>query len=604
MASERGADSDAVPEVYEDSAVTSALPTQRDTTLKEEAATQDVVLPAAVKRILQLRREEDDQSDDDVSGGATTTRPAQPPEGWTGPQRGFAEEVRRIYVEAARSQSQLEVRTYFDLQGYNLESFALRTRAEPGSLLLMYMFYSRIFEKVVGKQKGVEVPLFAPINFKDRLLGFRAILEWAKDFKMMPSRVPRRQLERIFVTCHAGNMPSQAKFASKITYPEFLTLVTFCGNTGEPMDLSRVDGSRVRELDSRLEQVKRLSTFLCLKNPKKVKLALHDAYRDTHFWKLSDGADFQKEARAAEMRSRPHYEVGCLEIDSEVAVAKRFLEKFTWTNPEHLWEEFEAPFLDMGTNVLHQAPKRFKLEIINRALVLAKLRLQLSNTGPLLLPWKDCMLGPGQTVNVMVDTTPVECGEWLGAIRVQATWAGFFGTSEGEQRVPTYLRVVQPQKDADRTIAAALPVHAPRPFRPGSANRISIDPASLHAQQLRTPTPLCLRPASSSASSAKPDSQGHRPASSRTGASTAVPSSRPLSALGPPSSRGCCSASAVPSSRSQAGRHAGPVLSSIPQDPPRASSRQRPRSAPLAPIPQVPKAEGTKPRPSSATEVL
>lgn len=46
-----------------------------------------------------------------------------------------------------------------------------------------------------------------------------------------------------------------------------------------------------------------------------MKLSLHNAYRDVHFWKLSDGADFEKEARAAEMRSRPHYEVGPRVVD-------------------------------------------------------------------------------------------------------------------------------------------------------------------------------------------------------------------------------------------------------------------------------------------------
>lgn len=132
-------------------------------------------------------------------------------------------------------------------------------------------------------------------------------------------------------------------------------------------------------------------------NPWQVKLHLHNAYRDVHFWKLSplhsnsqakvfnmavcsqeedpegngwcsikhsgDGADFEKEARAAEMRARPHYEVGhancnssfhgalrpvfpqvgTLEIDSGMPAAQKYLERFTWSNPDHIWEEFEAP---------------------------------------------------------------------------------------------------------------------------------------------------------------------------------------------------------------------------------------------------------------------
>ncbi|CAE7386016.1 unnamed protein product [Symbiodinium natans] len=352
----------------------------------------------------------------------------------------------------------------------------------------------------------------------------------------------------------------------------------------------------------RMEQVKRMAHFLCLSNSKKVKLHLHNAYRDTHYWKLSDGGDFEKEARAADMRSRPHFEVGRLKkvVEAEVAAAKKFLEKFTWTNPDNLWEEFEGPFFDFGTNVLNQKPKRFKMQIFNRGLVLAKLRLQLSNTGPLRLPWKDCMVGPGQHVTVVIDTAPLECGEWHGTIRILGSWAGFFGNMEGEERIPTYFRVAQTQKD-NQDPGATLPRYAPRPFRPGSANRIWIDPATIHARQLRPPTPHRPRPASSSASSAKPESQGYRPGSSRTGASTAVPSSRPLSGLGPPSSRGCCSASAVASSRSQGGRMVqAPTPPAAPQEAPRSTSRARPHSAPLAPI--LPKAEA-KPRPSSATEV-
>jgi len=59
--------------------------------------------------------------------------------------------------------------------------------------------------------------------------------------------------------------------------------------------------------EGRLERVKRLALYMALPSVKKVRLALHNAYRDVHFWKLSDGADFEKEARASEMRSRPQW---------------------------------------------------------------------------------------------------------------------------------------------------------------------------------------------------------------------------------------------------------------------------------------------------------
>lgn len=579
--------SDAVPEVYEDSTLTSGPPTQREVQ-KEEQKTDD---EEPANRVAPLPREEDsDNGEADAAEKAVSSVPFQK----------FSEEVQRLFEEAGRYKNcELEVKTYFDLQGYNLESFASRAKKQPGSLLMMYMFYSRIFEKLVGKQKGVELALFSPVSFDQRLLGFRAVLEWAKDFKMMPQRVPKRQLERIFVSCHASDLPSHEKIASKITYPEFLMLVAFCGNSGEPMDLSRVDGSLARDVETRLDQVKRLATFLCLKSPKQVKLHLHNAYRDVHFWKLSDGADFEKEARAAEMRARPHYEVGTLEIDSGMPAAQKYLERFTWSNPDHIWEEFEAPFLDMGTCSASIRPKRFKLEVYNRGLVLARLQMHLQDVGPLKLPWSDCMLGPGQKVTVPIDITQSEPGEWHGHIRIRGSWVNIFGVNEEEARVPTHLKVGDvDHRPPGPPAPVALPPHAPRPFRPGSANRIRIDPSSLHTQQLRTPTPHKLkRPvSSSSASSAKPESG--RPISSRTGCSTGVPSSRPLSALGPPSSRAC--GSAVPSSRSHIGRPQATVLKSIPQDQV-SKDRPRPRSAPLVPLPSP---VTQRARPSSAAQVM
>eukprot|EP00931_Biecheleriopsis_adriatica_P101354 TRINITY_DN76508_c0_g1_i1.p1 TRINITY_DN76508_c0_g1~~TRINITY_DN76508_c0_g1_i1.p1 ORF type:complete len:679 (+),score=111.90 TRINITY_DN76508_c0_g1_i1:54-2039(+) len=623
---------DEVPDVYEDSAVnddtprTSVPQSYRDGPPQEHLP-EAAGIPAAVQRILELRRDEDRRLDDQALGqalgrdfspvGGAFVYPHIPPLGpplgratgeeWTPQLREFSEEVRRLRDEAARRGPEgLEVKTYFDLQSYNLDSFAEKKQKQPSSLLLMYMFYSRIFEKLVGKQKGVEVPLFAPVDFGDRLLGFRAILEWSKDFKVTPSRVPRRELERIFVTCHAGSQPSEEKFASKITYSEFVLLVALCGNTGEPMDRSRVDGSRVRETETRLDQVKRLAGFLCLANPKKVKLELHNAYRDVHFWKLSNGADFAKEARAAEMRSRPQYRVEALPIgdnDPSVAAARRYLDQFTWCHTEQLWEEFEVPCLDMGCFVLSGSTKRFRAQIRNLGMSLAKLTLQISSAGPLRLPWKDCMLGPGQSVDVIVEVLPMECGEWRGELVASAAWTGSFGPGQADVRVPTYVRVLQPQKGTE-DISSRLPLHAPRPFRPGSANRISIDPASLHSQQLRTPTPNKSGRPSSAASSARPprpsSAGGNRPPSSR-GCSTGVPSSRPLSCLGPASSRGN-SASGAPCSLGQVGRQCSGLEAARKgyEKDTYGHMLGRPRSAPLASGPPSSMPGSARARPSSA----
>lgn len=597
--SEAGSDAGFVQDVYEDSAVADDTPRlfQHDGHVdakQDQTALQGVGVPVAVQRILQLRRDEDRQNivraeEDGQNFCRVPPIGAQgQPEDWTPQLREFSEEVQRLRNQAPRL---LEVNTYFDLQAYNLEPWAAKQKNEPGSLLLMYMFYSRIFEKIIGKQKGVDVPLFAQVDFGDRLLGFRAILEWARDFKMCPARIPRKELERLYVTCHAGSRPSHEKFASKITYSEFLMLVALCGNTGEPMDRSKIDGSRVRESETRLEQVKRLATFLCLSNSKKVKLDLHNAYRDVHFWKLSDGADFEKEARAAEMRSRPLYRVDALDIEEDqIAAAHKYLEQFTWCRGNHLWEQFEVPCLDMGTFVLEGATKRFKVCITNRGPSLAKINLHVSSAGPLRMPWQDTVLGPGQKIDVFPEVVPLECGEWKGEFLVQSTWTGGYAPGQQDIRVPTYLRVLQPSRGHD--LASRLPLHAPRPFRPGSAKRISIDSAPLHNQQLRAPMPhKPVRPYSAASSVSgcrlpRPSScNAKRPSSSRAGCSTGVPSSRALSAVGPASSRGCNSASGAPSVLGQAanshllGRPRSAPLTSVQPSSAPASARVRPSSA-------------------------
>eukprot|EP00438_Fugacium_kawagutii_P017430 Skav208460 [mRNA] locus=scaffold1104:207934:211714:+ [translate_table: standard] len=124
------------------------------------------------------------------AAGDESERGEAPEKVISAPFQKFSEEVQRLLEEAGNYKNcELEVKTYFDLQGFNLDSLASRSKKQPGSLQMMYMFYSRIFEKLVGKQKGVELALFSPVDFDQRLLGFRAVLEWAKDFRMMPQRV-------------------------------------------------------------------------------------------------------------------------------------------------------------------------------------------------------------------------------------------------------------------------------------------------------------------------------------------------------------------------------------------------------------------------------
>eukprot|EP00747_Dinoflagellata_sp_TGD_P185699 gnl/TRDRNA2_/TRDRNA2_42372_c0_seq1.p1 gnl/TRDRNA2_/TRDRNA2_42372_c0~~gnl/TRDRNA2_/TRDRNA2_42372_c0_seq1.p1 ORF type:complete len:473 (+),score=86.22 gnl/TRDRNA2_/TRDRNA2_42372_c0_seq1:43-1419(+) len=402
-----------------------------------------VTVPEAVQKILTYRRWEDGAAGDKQPGAggyptAATEGLGLPPDvrppadDFTSRLKEFSEDVarQRLAYEQGRNQTAgLEVHTFLDLQAYDLDAYVEKKREDPGSLLMIFMFYSRIFEKLVGKQKGVDVQLFSPVDLNARTLSFRGILAWAQDFKVNPEKLGRRELERVFATVHPGPESPRSCFASKISFHQFLDFIIICSEGSEPMDRSRVDGTRVRTQESRLDKVKRFVSFLNLGNPKKVRLDLHNAYRDVHFWKLSDGADFEKEARACEMRSRPQWDVKPVPAERRVdptrdKAVRQYMQQFIWMPTSRTWEEFEVPVLDMGSAVYGGDTKLFRVLLTNRRLHLARLKLDVVGCGPLRLPWRDTTLTPGKTKEVLIELAPLECGEWCGHVLVSVSWSG------------------------------------------------------------------------------------------------------------------------------------------------------------------------------------
>merc|ERR1719253_754032 len=206
------------------------------------------------------------------------------------------------------------------------------------------------------------------------------------------------------------------------------------------------------------------------------------------------------------MRSRPQWRVEPLPLSrrldregADAAVCK-YLSSFTWLPTQQTWEEYEVPVLDMGTSFVGGTAKHFRLTLTNRQLMIGRFKLEVLRGCPLRLPWRDTVIGPGQTVEVLLDFVPVECGEWCGAISIIGEWK--HGTEA--MTIPTYARVLQQQAAAPE-VATRLPWHAPRPFRPGSARRISVDPASIAPNQLRPPLPG-QRSRSSTRASTRPNS--------------------------------------------------------------------------------------------------
>mmetsp|Transcript_16871 Transcript_16871/g.39218 ORF Transcript_16871/g.39218 Transcript_16871/m.39218 type:complete len:624 (+) Transcript_16871:112-1983(+) len=490
-----------------------------------------------------------------------------------------------------KPKSLLEVRTFLDLQEYKLDGLVIKPPSAPGSLQLMYMFYSRIYEKLVGKQRGVDVPLYEPFNHDERMMNFRGVLAWASDFKIVPMRVGRRELERIFATVHPGPESPRSRFTGKITYGEFLDLVLLCADVqpGEPMDKSRIDGSRVRTHETRLERVKRLAKYLVLTDSKKVRLNLHNAYRDTHFWKLSNEADFAKEARSTELRAQPQWNVDLLREDRRIDPmldrgCRKFLDQFTWLSADRTWEEYEGPFVDMGTSVIGSSAKNFRVVLHNRALYLARIQLKAYDLGPLDVPSQDLELGAGQDVEVLIKLVPSEVGSWAGKLAVSSTWFGHHREQTLEEvDIPVLLQVVQHLPAGQH--ADALPLHAPRPFPAGSRCRAPLDLASITNTQLWVSTPgRVSRP--SSATSTKPtETPMSRPWSGHSCGSKAV------GRLPPPMP---CVTSASPKTTA---RSKPPLVFKQAT----LSMQRRPRSASAGPSAAMRGAEGDTRRPHSAS---
>lgn len=492
-------------------------------------------LPPAVQQILLYRRQGEsvDLGSRDMGGEHSTW--VQDGEPRTAQFQEFSNAVSLLRErKTGRGELQsVEVKTYLDLQCFDVNGVAQRDRKAPGALLLMFMFYGRIYDKLIGKQRGVDVNLYAPINLQARCLGFREILDWAHDFRLSPERITRRELERIFATVHPAPEIS-AKFESKINFQEFLHLVVYVadGFASEPLGRSKIDGSVDQEAN-KAERARRLDRYISLSNEKAIRFALHNAYRDVHFWKLKNEQDFEKEARASHMRSLPQWRVElvpeCRRIDPGKDSALNYLKDFIWLEGDRTWEEFETPSLDLGTSFVGGPVKRFKAVFTNRQLNLVHLELEPINLGALRMPWKETSLASGKEIEVFVDFPTIECGEWSGYLELRVRGSG---CPPSRIEIPVYMRVLMPHA-GDPALASKLPPYAPHPFvdRPGSTTGrlVTADPTSTGNLWPRTPgstRPGSAKPPKTTLS--RPNSSSYMPAPSAQGSKSRPGSASPL----------------------------------------------------------------------------
>lgn len=426
-----------------------------------------------------------------------------------------AEKVSEAAAAPTRGQERLfEMKTYLDLRCYELENTLVdppRARV-PGSLQMLYMFYARLYPKLIQKQRGKDLRFFEPIDLDAELLGFREILDFGRDFHLTPTRLYVSDLQRIFCAIVGGTWETtEAAFAKKLNYQGF---VEFFATMADYMEANDKDPIAYKEEEfKKITRVRKVAHLLRLPHMKELKLRLHNLYRDVHFWRLHPDEEFVKVARSEYVKSIPLKRVRPIEqkwrvdpISDEDVM--RYLRGFTWLEDcvTGQWEAFDAPILDLGTCLFGGPKKRFKMVLTNCKLHPMRFSLEAQDFCPLRMPCQDVAVSPGQQLEVPIEPVPIQCGEFSGLLKVRGdTVAG----EVDEVDVPLYCRVAmsaQARKEGGPKVDLQLPLRAPHPWRqqqrgsglvPSTGEQMRLELDMLCSKNLRKRTP-------GSASSARP----------------------------------------------------------------------------------------------------
>ncbi|CEM33702.1 unnamed protein product [Vitrella brassicaformis CCMP3155] len=359
----------------------------------------------------------------------------------------------------------LRVKTFFDLSSFDFKNIMQKEQfqSQPGSLLLIWMFYSRLYTKLIEEALGhASGTFFAPIDLDERHVCFREILDFARDFDMFGPSVglTKVQLERAWQTI-APVLPEYEnhRFKAKVTFDEFVDYLTVLGDVA--MSHPRWNLQHYKRSARVLMFFKQLGLY----NVKAVKARLLDAYRDTHIHRFKAFPFNPLEMpKRAFLLAMPKGVVLMVPEEKRLNVLrddalKRFIERrFVWLDQRTIWEAFEGPWIDMGVQQWN-VRKSYRMDITNLNFHSCYLNVSVEHCDPVRVTYKTTPLPPGATVQVMVDSEPTCCGEWLGFISIDAI------TARGDWErvgVPIYLRTVMP---GTHPRAEQLPMHAPSPFQ-------------------------------------------------------------------------------------------------------------------------------------------
>lgn len=419
---------------------------------------RDITLPPTVASLLRLRSELEEGSPTSLQA---SSRVARVP---TKFEAAALTDSRKIFdYNLINAQlpplDAIGIETYLDLKDYDM-TFKEHAERPLGGLRLIYAFYSRLYSKLINYQKGIKIPFFTPpVPTESRTFGFREIIDFQQDFKLTQV-VGRRDLESIFIgICGLPTQDETFRTGNGMTFDQFLDFIALVALT---------DDRHCLPGETQLQRISRFIRKHRLHKGVEVKMALHNIWRDRHFWRLRDDSDFEKEARLNALKVVPIYKVRSLRPRLRYrkpgwSSFRKYLSQFEWLDTGPVWEKFDGPFVDMGTSLVGQT-KKFKIILRNLRYHVMRFNFEICDVGPIRLPIPDVALdglGPGQDCTVPIEPFVNDEGEYTGRIRITAT------TSAGEIypfEIPVYMCARFPHEGEGPT-GRELPLRAPQPFQ-------------------------------------------------------------------------------------------------------------------------------------------
>lgn len=379
------------------------------------------------------------------------------------------------FLKTSKIDSLLDITTYFNIYSFDYrDKFANDNSPSSGPLLLLFMFYARLYPKLISSALGQgNILLFGPIKLDDHHISFREVVDFMEDFNTeRPSLLlTKLKWQRIWETVTSDH-PVQVgcdKWSSRLNFHDFLSLLIVAA------DVCMVPPAW-RGLDTRIARVRRFLSELGLADVISTKAILLNCFRDRHMQRFSDyPSDVSQLPHRATLLARPKGPVAPLPArqrpnNIDDSKLRGILEKnYVHLSKKPLWEAYEGPWIDMGISEIGggggiemdstSGVRSFRIKIVNRRLHTLWFQASVEGCEAVRVVCRQTPLSPGCSAEVSVDVFPKHSGEWTGNVCFDAA------TAKGEIekiRIPFYLRCVLPGC-IPRT--QMVPIHVPKHFR-------------------------------------------------------------------------------------------------------------------------------------------